>query len=64
MDSYPDGTNLALRAGLVQLRPNTAELGVGKAESRDAAESPRVVLGSLQSTQAVLAGYERTQQSR
>lgn len=46
---YPARTDLALRAALVQLWSNTAELRMREAESWDAAESPRILLCSLQS---------------
>lgn len=57
-------TDLTLRAGLVQLCSNTAELRVRKAESRDAAESPRIFFCSLQSPQAVFTGYKKKRAKR
>lgn len=51
--------DLTLRAGLVQLWANAAELRMRKAESRDAAESPRILFCSLQSTQAVFTGWRQ-----
>lgn len=54
-------TDLTLRTGLVQLCSDTAELRVWKAESRDAAQPPRILFCSLQSTQAV---FTRWQQKR
>lgn len=44
---------------MVQLWSNTAELRVRKAESRDAAESPRIFFGRLQSMQAVFTGWKQ-----
>lgn len=41
-------TYLALRAGLMELRPDMAELRMGKAESGIAAESPGIFFCSLQ----------------
>lgn len=57
-------TDLTLRAGLVKLWSNTAKLRVRKAESRDAAESPRIFFCSLQSPQAVFTGYEKKRAER
>lgn len=47
--SEPTRADLALRAGLVQLRSHAAQLRMRKVESGDAAESPGVLLGRLQS---------------
>lgn len=45
-----DWTDLALRAGLVQVWSDAAQLWVRKAEPGDTAKPPRILLGRLQST--------------